>query len=245
MLVSLVAVRGVIAAGPGDADTVRAAIEAMNAFYNETTGLWDTGPWWHSGVALRAVAEYMLVTGSEEYVDMAAYTVDTQRAPLNWWPEGGGDFRADSTDDTGWWALALASLYQATGNSTYLDFAKEDEAYMYDYWNTTTCGGGLIWNIPSMTYHNAISNELYLELTATLHNLIPGDTYYLNQALKEWAWFNATGSKLSLEPFSPGNSRLRRQNLQVRATSVSREHAELLNPAPISPERVITNSSEL
>ncbi|KAI0912546.1 putative glycosyl hydrolase [Ustulina deusta] len=193
MLVSLVAVRGVIAAGPGDADTVRAAIEAMNAFYNETTGLWDTGPWWHSGVALRAVAEYMLVTGSEEYVDMAAYTVDTQRAPLNWWPEGGGDFRADSTDDTGWWALALASLYQATGNSTYLDFAKEDEAYMYDYWNTTTCGGGLIWNIPSMTYHNAISNELYLELTATLHNLIPGDTYYLNQALKEWAWFNATG----------------------------------------------------
>lgn len=183
----------VTAAGPGDVDAVHDAIEAMNAFYNETTGLWDTGPWWHSGVALRAIAEYMLITGSDEYVDLAAYTVETQRAPLPWWTEGGGDFRADSTDDTGWWALALASLYQVTGDSTYLDLAKEDEAYMYDYWNTTTCGGGLIWNIPSRTYHNAISNELYLELTATLHNLIPGDTFYLSQALKEWEWFNATG----------------------------------------------------
>ncbi|KAI1290535.1 putative glycosyl hydrolase [Xylaria venustula] len=193
ILISLVAVRGVIAAGPGDADTVRDAIEAMNAFYNETTGLWDTGPWWHSGVALRVVADYMDKTGSDEYADLAAFTVDTQRAPLAWWPEGDGDFRADSTDDTGWWALALTSLYQVTGNSTYLDLAKEDEAYMYDYWNTTTCGGGLIWNIPSETYHNAISNELYLELTATLHNLIPGDTVYLDRALEEWDWFNATG----------------------------------------------------
>ncbi|TGJ83825.1 hypothetical protein E0Z10_g4973 [Xylaria hypoxylon] len=190
---SSVKARGVIAAGPSDVDTVRAAIEAMNAFYNETTGLWDTSPWWQSGVALRAVAEYMLVTGSEEYAPMAAFTVDTQRAPLDWWPEGGGEFRADSTDDTGWWALALASLYEATGNSTYLDLAKVDEAYMYDYWNTTTCGGGLIWSIRTRTYHNAISNELYLELTAKLHNLIPGDTFYLNQALKEWDWFNATG----------------------------------------------------
>ncbi|KAI1160604.1 putative glycosyl hydrolase [Nemania serpens] len=188
-----VIVTGVAAAGPGDIDSVRAAIEAMNTFYNETTGLWNTGPWWHSGVALRAIAEYMLITGSDEYIDMAAYTVDTQRAPLDWWPQGGGDFRADSTDDTGWWALALASLYEVTGNSTYLDLAKEDEAYMYDYWNTATCGGGLIWNVPNMTYHNAISNELYLELTATLHNLIPGDTYYLNQALKEWEWFDSTG----------------------------------------------------
>ncbi|KAI1131461.1 glycoside hydrolase family 76 protein [Nemania abortiva] len=193
ILILLVAVTGTNAAGPDDPATVRAAIQAMNAFYNETTGLWDTGPWWHSGVALRAIAEYMLATGSDDYVDMAAFTVETQRAPLDWWPEGGGDFRADSTDDTGWWALALTSLYQVTKNSTYLDLAKEDEAYMYDYWNTTTCNGGLIWNIPNRTYHNAISNELYLELTATLHNLIPGDTYYLNQALKEWDWFKATG----------------------------------------------------
>ncbi|KAJ3560933.1 hypothetical protein NPX13_g9133 [Xylaria arbuscula] len=40
-----VAAQSVIAAaaGPGDANTVGAAIEAMNAFYNETTGLWGHG----------------------------------------------------------------------------------------------------------------------------------------------------------------------------------------------------------
>ncbi|KAI1260732.1 glycoside hydrolase family 76 protein [Xylariaceae sp. FL1019] len=195
ILVSLATVGSVVADGPGDAETVVAAITALNTFYNTTTGLWgnETTPWWHSAVSLRVLAEYMLTTGSKNYVDQAAYVVDNNRAPLNWWPEGNGDFRADSTDDTGWWALALVDLYQVTGNETYLDIAEEDEAYMYSFWNTTTCNGGLIWAVPTLTYHNAISNELYLELTATLHNVIPGDTYYLEHAMEEWKWFNASG----------------------------------------------------
>ncbi|KAI1385995.1 glycoside hydrolase family 76 protein [Hypoxylon trugodes] len=180
-----------------DADMARAAVDAMMDLYDSSTGLWDpnnTGSsWWQSGVALWALSEYMLKSGSQDYLDQAENTVDIQRAPLSWWPEGGGDFRADSTDDTGWWALAMTSLYELTGNNEYLTIAKEDEAYMFDYWNTTTCGGGLIWNIPNGTYHNAISNELYLELTAKLHNLIPGDTLYLNHSLMEWEWFNNSG----------------------------------------------------
>ncbi|KAI1325589.1 glycoside hydrolase family 76 protein [Xylariaceae sp. FL0255] len=196
LIASLAAVSSVTAAGgPGDQQTVIDAITALNTFYNSTSGLWgnSTTPWWHSGVSLRVLAEYMLITGSTDYVDQATFVVDNNRAPLNWWPEGDGDFRADSTDDTGWWALALVSLYQVTGNETYLDIAKEDETYMFSYWNTTTCNGGLIWDIPELSYHNAISNELYLELTATMHNVIPGDTYYLGQAMEEWNWFNASG----------------------------------------------------
>ncbi|KAI1207898.1 glycoside hydrolase [Annulohypoxylon truncatum] len=87
----------------------------------------------------------------------------------------------------------MLSMYELTGNEMYLDIAKEDEAYMWSYWNTTTCNGGLIWNIPTLSYHNAISNELFLELTAKLHNLIPNDTEYLNHAMKEWEWFAASG----------------------------------------------------
>ncbi|XXH02109.1 hypothetical protein Hte_008475 [Hypoxylon texense] len=175
----------------------RSAVDAMMALYDNTTGLWDPdnpgGSWWQNGVALWALAEYMIKSGSRDYLAQAQNTVEIQRAPLEWWPEGGGDFRADSTDDTGWWALAMTSMYQLTSDEEYLNIAKEDEAYMFNYWNTTTCGGGLIWNIPNGTYHNAISNELYLELTATLHNLIPGDTLYLNHSLMEWEWFNDSG----------------------------------------------------
>lgn len=175
-------------------DATKASINALNTYYDNKTGRWNPSVnWWYSGVALQSVLDYMQTTGSRDYLAQAQHTIDIQRAPLAWWPQGGGDFRADSTDDTAWWALALLRMYQLTGNSTYLDIAKEDEAYIYKYWQPDTCKGGIIWDIKNETYKNAISNELYLELTAALHNLIPGDSYYLNQSLKQWQWFRGSG----------------------------------------------------
>ncbi|KAK8086086.1 glycoside hydrolase [Apiospora phragmitis] len=175
-------------------DATQAAINALNTFYDKPTGRWDpTVNWWYSGIALQAILDYTQLTGSRDYLAQAQHTIDIQRAPLAWWPDGMGDFRADSTDDTGWWALALLRMYELTGNSTYLYIAKEDEAYIYQYWLPDTCKGGLIWSIPSLSYKNAISNVLYLELTASLHNLIPGDTFYLNRSLSQWQWFNSSG----------------------------------------------------
>lgn len=83
-------------------------------------------------------------------------------------------------------------MYDITGNSTYLDIAEEDEAYIYSYWNDT-CGGGVLWSIRNLAYKNAISNELYIKLAASLHNRIPGDTEYLEKAEAAWAWFNHSG----------------------------------------------------
>ncbi|KAJ4390138.1 hypothetical protein N0V93_007612 [Gnomoniopsis smithogilvyi] len=91
-----------------------------------------------------------------------------------------------------WWALALVRLYDITLNTTYLEIAQLDADYMYSYWNST-CGGGIIWDIPDLSYKNAISNELFIKLTASLHNRIPDDTKYLDQALQAWAWFNQSG----------------------------------------------------
>jgi hypothetical protein len=81
------------------------AIDALNlGFYDSTAGRWDTTvAWWVSGVALTAIIEYMDKTGpTDEFMDLATTVVNAQRVPLPWWPQGGGDFRADSTDDTGW-----------------------------------------------------------------------------------------------------------------------------------------------
>lgn len=166
--------------------------------YVNSTGLWGNpaDPWYQSGMALQAVLDYMAATGSRRYLAQALHTVEQQRGPLPWWPEGGGEFRADSTDDTGWWALALTTLHDLTGDPEWLRVARLDEAYMFAYWNTTTCGGGLIWDIEKREYHNAISNELYLALTARL-SLEGGDAaaahYYLNQSQVEWDWFAASG----------------------------------------------------
>lgn len=172
-----------------------AAIDAMNtAWYNETDGRWNsTTAWWLTGNALQAVCDYTYATKDTQYLSQLERTVQEQSGPLPWWPEGGGYFRADSTDDTGWWALAMVRLFDITGNSTYLDIAETDEAYIYSYWNVSTCGGGVIWDIPDLSYKNAISNELYIKLAASLHNRIPGDTKYLDRAVEGWNWFNRSG----------------------------------------------------
>lgn len=94
----------------------------------------------------------MAATGNLEYLPQARYTIETQRHVLPWWPAGGGEFRAQSTDDTGWWALALTSMHALTGGEApFLDIAKLDEAYIWSYWTGgdstgggAVCGGGII-----------------------------------------------------------------------------------------------------
>ncbi|KAI0141736.1 glycoside hydrolase family 76 protein [Xylariaceae sp. FL1272] len=161
------------------------AINALNTWYH--SGLWQHSgsPWWHSAICLRVLLDYTLKTRDPKYGEQAIYVIDHNRAPVWWWRKGGGDFRADSTDDTAWWALAMTSMYQATRDPKYLDIAKADE--------DTSCRAGLIWDIRRNTYVNAISNTLYFELTITLHNLIPGDTMYLKRALETWVFLQNSG----------------------------------------------------
>ncbi|MFI0821181.1 glycoside hydrolase family 76 protein [Streptomyces sp. NPDC021098] len=170
-----------------------AAVDAMMGFYDQKTGRWNPdAPWWQSGNALQALLDYMTRTGSRKYLPEVKNTITEQRKPLEWWPQGGGEFRADSTDDTGWWALAMTRMYDLTRDKQYLNIAKLDEAYMRGYWDDT-CGGGIWWDIPTKTYKNAISIELYIKLAASLHNRIPGDKVYLNHALEAWNWFRNSG----------------------------------------------------
>lgn len=177
------------------------AVQGLMTYYNDS-GAWvsgsveggDASPWYQSGVALQAILDYTKRSGNRAYMDKAKNTIEQQKAPIPWWPQGGGDFRGDSTDDTGWWAMALTTMYELTNETSYLDMAKEDETYMYNYWNTSDCNGGILWSVKLMAYHNAISNELYLDIAATLANLVPSEkANYLTRAKEEWNWFANSG----------------------------------------------------
>ncbi|MBO2453399.1 glycoside hydrolase family 76 protein [Actinomadura barringtoniae] len=179
--------------GRQDRARASAAVEAMMGFYDRESGRFDPeAPWWQSGNALQALLDYMGKTRDRRLMGAVKNTITQQRKPLPWWPEGEGEFRADSTDDTGWWALAMVRMYDLTRDRQYLNIAKLDEAYIRKYWDST-CGGGVWWDIPGKSYKNAISLELYFSVLASLHNRIPGDRVYLAKAREAWTWFQRSG----------------------------------------------------
>jgi uncharacterized protein YyaL (SSP411 family) len=134
-------------------------------------------------VALSTVETYAQTTGDTSY-DAAISAAFASNA--------GSKFENGSDDDTAWWGLAWLQAYDLTRNSSYLKMAETDADYIHQAWDST-CGGGVWWQRSPRSYKNAIANELFLELTAWLHNTISGDTKYLAWAKAEWSWFDHSG----------------------------------------------------
>ena len=109
-----------------------------------------------------------------------------------------GGFLNDYYDDEGWWALAWIGAYDLTKNTQYLSQAQTIFADMYKVFGKENCstnaGGttGGIWWDRKQTYVNAIANELFLSVAASLANRVKGSTNpnYLSIARQQWSWFN-------------------------------------------------------
>ncbi len=178
-----------------DSVETKAAVDALMYDYDPNTAYWDSS-WWNSAVALATVIDYMRQTGDTSYEWIVDHTFEVNKAAF---PAGArssdpiqGDFISQATDDTEWWALAWIDAYDLTGDAKYLNEAVTIANYVNTMWDTSTCGGGVWWNT-SKTYKNAVTNGLYIVMTAQLHERVAGDTTWGNRATTAWNWFENSG----------------------------------------------------
>jgi predicted alpha-1,6-mannanase (GH76 family) len=183
------AISGDVSPDPGLAATAKAPRSAQKAgmaelvqSLNPRSGIIG-GTWWQGAVALSALETYQQTTGDTSYSSLIADAFARNNS---------ASFENQADDDTAWWALAWLQAYDITRSRKYLAMAETDADYIHQAWDST-CGGGVWWVRTPFAYKNAIANELFLELTAWLHNSIPGDTKYLDWARAEWAWFSSSG----------------------------------------------------
>jgi predicted alpha-1,6-mannanase (GH76 family) len=173
----------------------RVAADVLMDSYDPVKAWWPSS-WWNSAVALQTIGDYMQRTGDRRYVSELDNTFEKDKGVF---PPGVlsgdpllGNFTSRAIDDTEWWGLTWVEAYDVTGNHKYLDMAVTIANYVNGYWDPSTCGGGVWWNAEK-TYKNAVTNGLYIRLTAELHNRIHGDTAWLARAKQAWTWFTGSG----------------------------------------------------
>lgn len=98
------------------------------------------------------------------------------------------DFRNEYLDDSGWWGITWLKMYLRTKDAKYLDTAKAIHAHMAKNWRPDK-GGGVLWcEDTDKQKTNAITNSLFLILSARLYSATK-DAAYLQWAEKTLAWF--------------------------------------------------------
>lgn len=193
----LPATAGSASSPPGSTAVARARVAAdvlMQSY--DPVKAWFPSSWWNSAVALQTIGDYMQRTGDRRYVGQLDNTFEKDKGAF---PPGVlsgdpllGNFTSRAIDDSEWWGLTWVEAYDLTGNPKYLDMAEKIADFATGYWDPSTCGGGVWWNA-ERTYKNAVTNGLYIRLTAELHNRIHGDTKWLGHATQAWNWFLGSG----------------------------------------------------
>ncbi|KAJ4421830.1 hypothetical protein N0V82_003529 [Gnomoniopsis sp. IMI 355080] len=199
------------------------AIESLQEWYGEDQGLWLSTNWWNAANCLTVLGDFLEIGGSSaEDLNLADVFSNTftqaqksspttsktlinrhndlrtveshygQSSETKLVKRGYRGFINDYYDDEGWWALAWIRAYDVMGNPEYLAMAEHIFYDMKGGLANATCGGGIWWN-KQRSEKNAIANELYLSVAASLANRAYHPEAYLAIAKAQWAWFQRSG----------------------------------------------------
>ncbi|CAK4032275.1 glycoside hydrolase family 76 [Lecanosticta acicola] len=196
-------------------DSVKAAARTiaygLQSFYrnNETsTAVTAVGTfpeplyWWEAGAVWGGMVDYWAYTNDTSYNAVTSQAMMAQVGPdMNYMPPA--YFSSLGNDDQAFWCLAVLSAQeygfpvpQGQKSTVWLDLAEAVWNTQVPRWDTTSCGGGLKWQIfeanKGYSYKNSISNGGLFQISARLARYT-GNQTYVEWAEKTWDWMSAIG----------------------------------------------------
>ncbi|KKK24532.1 hypothetical protein AOCH_001623 [Aspergillus ochraceoroseus] len=157
--------------------------------------------WWEAGAMFGALIDYWYYTGDDTWNNITMQG-------LLWQAGDSGTFmpsnqtRTEGNDDQGFWAFAAMSAAERgfpnppDDHPGWLAMAQAVFNTQARRWDTSTCGGGLRWQIftwnNGYTYKNTISNGCFFNLAARLAKYT-GNQTYADWATKVWDWTRDVG----------------------------------------------------
>ncbi|KAI9051762.1 hypothetical protein LZ554_004030 [Drepanopeziza brunnea f. sp. 'monogermtubi'] len=182
------------------------AYDLMTYYTGNRTGdtpgnLPDPYYWWEAGAMFGTMINYWYYTGDESYNPTTKQALLHQIGdnedfmPLN-------QTRTLGNDDQCFWGMSAMTAAETgftdppEGQPGWLALAQGVFNTQIPRWDTTTCGGGLRWQIfpfnAGYTYKNSVSNGCLFNIAARLA-LYTGNQTYADWAVKTWDWMRAVG----------------------------------------------------
>ncbi|KAK4553055.1 i-AAA protease yme1 [Recurvomyces mirabilis] len=158
--------------------------------------------WWEAGAVWGGLIDYWAYTNDTSYVPTVQQALMAQVGPdNNYMPPA--YYSSLGNDDQAFWAIAVLSaveygfpIPEGKSQSVYLDLAEAVFNTQWPRWDTTSCNGGLKWQIfqsnAGYDYKNSISNGGLFQISARLARYT-GNQTYLDWAEKTWDWMSAIG----------------------------------------------------
>jgi mannan endo-1,6-alpha-mannosidase len=155
--------------------------------------------WWESGALFGSMIDYWYYTGDTTYNDETTVALLWQVGPNEDYMTP-NQTKTTGNDDQSFWGLAAMSAAEAkfpdppAKQPQWLALAQAVFNTQAARWDTTTCGGGLRWQVftfnSGYNYKNSISNGCFFNLAARLAKYTGNDTY-AQWAEKTWDWMES------------------------------------------------------
>ncbi|EFR05459.1 mannan endo-1,6-alpha-mannosidase DCW1 [Nannizzia gypsea CBS 118893] len=185
----------------------KTAAQGMMKYYtghqpgNVPGNLPDPYYWWETGAMFGSLIDYWFYTGDSQWNDIVTEGMLWQVGPdSNFMPPN--QTLTEGNDDQAFWAIAAMSAAERkfpnppSDKPQWLSLVEAVFNSQIPRWDTTTCGGGLKWQIfrfnRGFDYKNTISNGAFFQMGARLARYTGNETY-AKWAEKAWDWSRAIG----------------------------------------------------